>query len=421
MEGLARRSGDFGGIEEEVAAESTGRISLAGKDPALTRAVLACLRGDPPLPPGEEIAREGIFTLVQLPGEAPGRWETEDLMAETSAAELVLYCVDAATGWLPEDRHWLGRLRAASVPILPVEVAPSPATGPGDEEGPGPDAGLPPSLQPVRLAACEAAGAETLLPLVSRMLALRPRLAIPLAAEAPACRAYISQRVIRSNSLLAGLLGIEPVPLIDLPLRVAITWRMALQLAAVHGRPGPDYASREMAVAVAVNLTVAYTAQLGLRSVPVAGWIAGGLLSGAATWLLGQLMARAYASAGHGSPDLRGPRLGAHLRLGARLRRIAPWRKRRPGGWPAAAGTKAGMGQPGPADPTPAPPSGRLGARLRRITPRWKRRPGPAGSLLPGEAAASPGLPIATAEGDAPASHTAPGREPHGAAAGGAS
>src|SRR5690606_12685250 len=90
--------------------------------------------------------------------------------------------------------------------------------------------------------------------LVQRMLALRPRLGIALAQEITCCRPQIAQRIIRTAALMSALVGSEPIPLLDLPLQVGVQWKMALQLAAIYGRPGLDYRSRELVSAVLVNL-----------------------------------------------------------------------------------------------------------------------------------------------------------------------
>jgi|GEM_PF-1943877 len=125
------------------------------------------------------------------------------------------------------------------------------------------------------------------LALVARILERCSRLAIPLAQEIPPCRPMIADRVIRHAALTAALLGAEPIPLLDLPLQVAVHWRMALQLAAIAGHGTLDYRSREMIGTVAWNLGLRRLIQQVLKLVPVLGWAASAGLSGLATWLLG--------------------------------------------------------------------------------------------------------------------------------------
>jgi uncharacterized protein (DUF697 family) len=137
-------------------------------------------------------------------------------------------------------------------------------------------------------------GDRDVITLVERALALRPRLAIPLAQEVPCCRRLIARRMIRSAALLTALVGVEPIPLLDVPVQVALNWKVALQLAAIHGRPGLDYRSREMVGTVALNLGLRYLIQQGAKLVPVLGWLVSAGLSGLGTWLLGNALLRYY-------------------------------------------------------------------------------------------------------------------------------
>lgn len=131
-----------------------------------------------------------------------------------------------------------------------------------------------------------------LLALLNRILGL-PRLALPLAQEAPWCRPLIATRVIRTGAMMTMLVGAEPIPLLDLPLHVAIQWKVALQLAAMYGRPGLDYRSRDVGNGV-TNLCMRQMARQALKVIPLIGWLLSGLLSGVSTWLLGNALRRYY-------------------------------------------------------------------------------------------------------------------------------
>ena len=113
--------------------------------------------------------------------------------------------------------------------------------------------------------------------------------------------------------IAATLLGAEPIPLLDVPLQVALCWRMALQLACVHGRPGLDYRSREMVAAIATTLSARMVAQQVLKLAPFVGWLGSAALSGTGAWLLGQGLLRYYSGAHlsgvHGSRVFTWPRL----------------------------------------------------------------------------------------------------------------
>jgi len=299
--------------QEEVAAEQEGRLAIVGPDETLNRLLLARLRGQQPVPSGEGVRREGFFTLAALPnGEkdqvAGDEWGGNAFSSSGAGMpdavadhDILLYLFSACRGWQPADAHWYARLRGTHLPILPVAVLPTTeASAEWSEQAFGETMRQRLGVRPAVIDLAQTGewdgdhGDDSLLLLVQRILALRPRLAVPLAQEVPGCRAMIAQRVIRTGALMTLLLGAEPIPLLDLPLHVATQWKVALQLAAIYGRPGLDYRSREMAGTVAVNLLVRHLAQQLLKLVPLVGWLLSGLLSGMSTWLLGQALLRHY-------------------------------------------------------------------------------------------------------------------------------
>jgi uncharacterized protein (DUF697 family) len=230
-----------------------------------------------------------------------------------NGVDLLLYLFSGEAGWQDVDSQWCGRLRTLGRPLLPVMVLSS--HDPAASE-PGSDAQERATLQarlehvhrkvgirpvcltlpdpPARAELALDLPPDDVLTLVDRMLALRPRISIPLAQDVPWCRQIIARRIIRTGALMTALVGVEPVPLLDLPIHVALQWKVALQLAAIHGRPGLDYRSREMVGAVSVNLMVRGVAQQLVKLIPVLGWLLSGALSGASTLLLGHALLRYY-------------------------------------------------------------------------------------------------------------------------------
>ena len=272
-----------------------------------------------------------------------------EVLGLASEADVVLYVWPAGRSWQAADDRWYARLRATGRPLILVagddlppgedDLPPGPLpTREGELHSPFPcreggqgvrcnvreggqgvrcsngrqgarcnEAGQgagraaqesarprpwPAGERPVRVrlgpdADEEGEAPADVLALVARILERCSRLAIPLAQEIPPCRPMIADRVIRHAALTAALLGAEPIPLLDLPLQVAVHWRMALQLAAIAGHGTLDYRSREMIGTVAWNLGLRRLIQQVLKLVPVLGWAASAGLSGLATWLLG--------------------------------------------------------------------------------------------------------------------------------------
>jgi uncharacterized protein (DUF697 family) len=346
-------------VEEEVAAEGRGQLVMVSRSDEANRRLLARLRQQPPVPARGDVCREGFFTLIRLPdaaerpdlagslgayadfdwGGPSGVWGFDELSALLASADVLLYLFERAADSHVADVHWYARLRAIGVPLLPVVLMELPvgrelAGDAADTAPDGEQAGLeelvralrlPAGVRPVWVRAGAGEGDVPEVPadvvgLVERILALRPRLAIPLAQEIPCCRQMIAQRMIRRSALLTTLLGVEPLPLVDLPLHVAVNWKVALQLAAIHGRPGLDYRSREMVGTVALNLGLRYTTQQLVKLVPVLGWLASAALSGLTTWLLGHALLRYY----QGQRLL--PIADSCWRIGGRRLGIGGWR-----------------------------------------------------------------------------------------------
>jgi uncharacterized protein (DUF697 family) len=310
-EGLSGRSLELEQIQEEVAAEGRRQIVIASADPALPPALLAHLRQQPAPPPANgRVQHEGLFTLVHLPAARPATaendtdaeddfWDATDLLMQAEDADCLLYLWRWADGWQANDAHWCARLRALGVPLVPVALE-APAQPAAEEMAQVVELHRRLGVRPLLVAAqphpsdAIAPLPADLLHLVERMLGLRPRLGIVLAQEVPGCRPLIVQRVLRTGALMAALMGAEPLPLLDLPLHVAVNWKMALEIAAIYGHPGLDYRSREMLGTLTLNLAVRTVAQQLLKLAPLVGWLLSAALSGSSAWLLGRTLVRYY-------------------------------------------------------------------------------------------------------------------------------
>ena len=333
LRGLTGRNVEMSEVQAEVAAECRGQVLLVSRCDEAVRRLLARMRGQPAPPPAGPVYYEGFFTLATLPalterrqadadasgagtGWGDAGWATEEWAALGREADVLVYVFRRDAGWAAADARWYARLRAIGLPLVLVEAELpaetwcadlSPAPLPG-REGEGPEkAALPAGQRAVQVRLTEPPPDGEELPadvvtLVERILALRPKLGIPLAQEIPGCRPLIARRTIRSGVVMTTLLGAQPIPLLDLPLQVALNWKMALQLAAIYGHPGLDHRSREMVGTVLWNLLLRYVIQQVLKLAPVVGWAASAALSGAGTWLLGNTLLQLYQVEGHTGP-----------------------------------------------------------------------------------------------------------------------
>ena len=340
LRSLNGRNPDLLDAAEEVAAEQRVQIVLVSREAHLPPALLSWLRQAPVTPTAGRSVQQGIWQLVSLQttapacgapdqidaafGDAPETFadaageDTDDPAGEVLSrlsgdADILLYLVAHRAGWGAEDTAWVARLRTLGAPILPVVVtmpdAPPRATG----DAPPPDeltarvqrqAGVKPSWIHLQETTGDgdgndAHGAERQPPadsaaLVQRIVALRPRVAVALAQDIAWCRPLLARRIIRTGALFTALLSAQPVPLLDLPFQVVLQWKVALQLAAIYGRPGLDYRSREMVGTIVWNLLIRFVMQQAVRLAPVVGGLLSALIGGVSTALLGHALITLY-------------------------------------------------------------------------------------------------------------------------------
>src|SRR5438552_17065654 len=73
--------------------------------------------------------------------------------------------------------------------------------------------------------------------LIPAMIEASPEAAIVIGHELPAYRRSARQRIIRNATLVSLAAGIEPIPLIDIPIVLGAQIRLVLRMAALYGEP----------------------------------------------------------------------------------------------------------------------------------------------------------------------------------------
>jgi uncharacterized protein (DUF697 family) len=128
---------------------------------------------------------------------------------------------------------------------------------------------------------------EATLAVLGRLLEANPKLLVALGRELPAIRRQAARKLINQTVLFAALAGLQPVPLLDLPLQLGLQMRMLLRLDSLYGRSQTGDTHRELIASLAGGMAVRLIAQTLVKFVPVLGWAISGALSGLAAWLLG--------------------------------------------------------------------------------------------------------------------------------------
>jgi uncharacterized protein (DUF697 family) len=296
------------------------RVLVWSGDPLWGRWLVATLRQQPPVPDFARRAYHGFFQLMttgpdvdapDMGGDndfAPDANVAIEEAAATASLVLVLLvhpCTDAhpAVG-AQHPFHLLSRLRAVGTPILVAVLVPEESAESDLAEGCHrlqQQMGMPPVVirPPVALFHQGLVGwvpqpHPDVTRLMSRMLALCPRLALPLAQEIPLCRQTIAQRTIRTSSLLAAALAAHPIPLLELPMLFGVQWKLAGQIATIYGRPGLDFRSREAFAVLGLHFWIRLMLPQAAKFVPLVGWLLSAAVSGASTWAFGQALVRHY-------------------------------------------------------------------------------------------------------------------------------
>ena len=230
----------------------------------------------------------GPFLLIDTPGHLP------DVQREgVDEASAVLLLLDASRGLRQEERTLLRELRRTQKPLVvalnkvdalradPDDVAGELAARLGVED-----------VIPVAARTGWNVGEE----LVPALLQASPEAAITIGMALPAFRRQAAARIVRNASLVALAAGLEPIPLIDIPIILGNQIRLVLRLAALYGEPMSAKHSRELAATILGGLAMRYIAEELAKLVPFGGDVVSGAIAAAATWGIGQVAIEYFES-----------------------------------------------------------------------------------------------------------------------------
>lgn len=344
LDGL-RDLGRWDELAATVAQEGQGRVVMAGLPGAGKRLLLNRLRGwdlaslwqaGAEQFEGMAVESYGSFVLADLTQPPEGSpFGGDELLLLLGDPALVVYVVDAGRGVLAADYRWVALLRAGGRPIL---VALNNVAAVDDVTAAVAEAAR--RLGTAVIAIDAASGLNVEDGLLPALLNAVPRLAVPLGREIAAVRKLAARRIIRQAALLAGLLGAQPIPLLELPFQVMLQSGVVMRVGASFGHAPGGGLNREIMATVGGALAGHYLAQTVAKLVPVVGWAVAGVLAAVSTLLVGEA-AIAYYAAGGATP------LRSWLRRPGRLGSV--WRWRGAEGTEAVVDAEAVVGAPGAA------------------------------------------------------------------------
>jgi small GTP-binding protein len=234
----------------------------------------------------------GPFTLIDTPGHLPDVMETG--MNESS---LIVFVVDGSKGLQPEDRNLLMTIKELEKPTIVVvnKIDTLHSLAEGDELA---------NQVAMRLGVTgvipisASKGTNIAEELVPAMISASPEAALVIGRELPEYRYQAAQRIIRNATLVSLAAGLEPIPLVDIPILIGTQVRLVLRLAALYGEPIASVDAikhaRELVLTMISGLGLRYLAEQAAKLVPFGGDIVAGAIAGAATWSIGEVALEYY-------------------------------------------------------------------------------------------------------------------------------
>jgi small GTP-binding protein len=263
--------------------------------------------------------RLGPFIIMDTPGFGEvGGVERGDLALEAlRASDVAVLLFDAAAGLRKEDYDLYQRLRSEKRPIVvalnKIDLIEK------DLKLVLNDAQAKLGVSVVPISAQKGTNvASVLLP---RIIDMRPGLAVALGRELPFYRRKMARSVIRNTSLLNLLIGMEPIPLLDIPLLLASQVRLTLRIATIYGESMGPGRAKELITTIGGGVLLRYATQEAAKFLPGPGWIISGSIAGAGTWAMGQVAVAYFESRKRISADQMRALYGRLRRLPRRRRR----------------------------------------------------------------------------------------------------
>ncbi|MFQ5576720.1 MAG: DUF697 domain-containing protein [Anaerolineae bacterium] len=139
--------------------------------------------------------------------------------------------------------------------------------------------------------------------LLAKMINTCPNLTVALGRELRSFRSQAAERLIRRAALVNGLVALEPLPLLDLPVQIMTLAGLMLRIAAVYDRPPSDARRREVAAAVAGGLAGRFGAQQLAKMIPVVGWLVSSVIGWSGAWMLGRAAVAYFEAGGDAAVD----------------------------------------------------------------------------------------------------------------------
>jgi small GTP-binding protein len=230
----------------------------------------------------------GPFALIDTPGHLP------DIMHKgIKEASVIVLLVDGTRGFQKDDEALYKEVKRADKPIIvavnKIDLMHS------DPEDMCDDLAVRLEVEEV-IPISAMNGTNVTEDLIPAMIDASPEAAVMIGRELPAFRRTAVAKIIRNSTLLSLAAGLEPVPLVDIPILLGTQIRLVLRIAAIYGEPFTASRAREVVATITAGLALRYVAEEAAKLVPFGGDLVSGAIAAAGTWALGQVTAEYFES-----------------------------------------------------------------------------------------------------------------------------
>src|SRR5579875_690020 len=213
---------------------NTGKSTLFNKLQGKYRSIVSSIPGTTQsLIPG----LFGPFTLIDTPGHLPDLQETG-----AKDAAVIIMLLDGTQNLRPDDKKLFERLKALNRPMIVAMNKADLVRGN-------------PELKAASFAA--QLGVDDVMPisaltgsnissdLIPTIIDASPEAALTIGRNLPEFRRKAAEKVVRNAALVCLAAGLEPIPLVDIPIIIGAQIRMILRLGAIYGEPASEQHVRE--------------------------------------------------------------------------------------------------------------------------------------------------------------------------------
>lgn len=239
----------------------------------------------------------GPFTLIDTPGIASPGNLSDIAQSGLQQASVVVLLIDGSKGLQANDKELYEILKKQDKPtLIAVNKVDTLRGGEGGDQLATEIAVLlgVPGVIPISAKT----GLNVAEELIPEIIETSPEAALVIGRELPAFRRQAAQRIIRNATLVSLAAGIEPIPLIDIPILLGTQVRLVLRIAALYGEPLNSAEAmkhaRELLVAMVSGLGMRYLAEQAAKAVPFGGDFVAGAIAGATTWSIGEVALEYY-------------------------------------------------------------------------------------------------------------------------------